>query len=102
MQTIETNEPKEQKKKKPRIPPTRYLQHADLVIEGYSRSWKQTLTMIREHGFPAGALISAQVRIWSREALDRWVAEREALNLKAEVGFRVRPPRKAAKVSEPV
>lgn len=90
------------KKEKPQIPePLENYRHPDLVRRRLTSGWRQTNNLIARHGFPAGFLVSPQVRLWPIAEVERWVAERRAENGKAETGFRRQSCRKSPAAGTP-
>jgi hypothetical protein len=48
----------------------------DLQTAGVAKSWPQLARMIELYGFPPGRLLSPQVRVWTDEEIDGWLATR--------------------------
>jgi predicted DNA-binding transcriptional regulator AlpA len=48
----------------------------DLKANGVAKSWPQLYRMIELYGFPAGRLLSPQVRVWTDTEIDAWLATR--------------------------
>jgi hypothetical protein len=48
----------------------------DLAAAGFVGSWTQLLRMIADEGFPAGTLLSANVRAWRLDELEAWLESR--------------------------
>jgi predicted DNA-binding transcriptional regulator AlpA len=69
-------------------PKTRLLRFAELRARGIVSSWPQLRRLIDNHDFPAGFLLSAQVRVWDEATIDAWLAVRRAAAAKAEVARR--------------
>ncbi len=53
-----------------------YVRFTDLVRANIVRNWPTLLRMIDEEGFPAGALLSRNVRAWRLDAVVAWLASR--------------------------
>lgn len=53
-----------------------FLRFPDLVAHGVVRSKMTLHRMIRDHGFPAGRLITPNCRAWTEKEVDDWLASR--------------------------
>jgi hypothetical protein len=53
-----------------------YCRYKDLRDAGIVNSWEQLRRMMEEQGFPAGLLLSANVRAWEIEKVTHWLDER--------------------------
>lgn len=58
----------------PHLP--RYVRFRDLRISGIADNWPQLLRLIEQHGFPSGRLLSPNVRAWTIDEVEAWVATR--------------------------
>jgi predicted DNA-binding transcriptional regulator AlpA len=54
----------------------RYHRYCDLRDAGIVKSWQQLRRMIEQWGFPAGRLLSPNVRAWTPEEINTWHASR--------------------------
>jgi predicted DNA-binding transcriptional regulator AlpA len=52
------------------------LRYPDLVAKGVVRSRMTLWRLIHDEGFPPGALISPNARVWDEEAVDAWIDSR--------------------------
>jgi predicted DNA-binding transcriptional regulator AlpA len=52
------------------------LRYKQLREAGIARSWAQLNYLIDEHGFPVGVRLSPQVRSWTVEEVEAWIASR--------------------------
>jgi hypothetical protein len=52
------------------------LRFADLKKRGLVNSWPQLKRLQTLHGFPVGIMLSANVRAWPEDQVDRWLADR--------------------------
>jgi predicted DNA-binding transcriptional regulator AlpA len=43
---------------------------------GIAKSWAQLKHLQKNHGFPAGRLLSPQIRAWTEEEIAEWLASR--------------------------
>jgi predicted DNA-binding transcriptional regulator AlpA len=57
-------------------PLPRYVRYRDLAAAGIVGSWMQLNRMMNSEGFPEGILLSANVRVWSVDEVERWLASR--------------------------
>jgi hypothetical protein len=76
-----------------------FVRYDDLVAAGFVGSWTQLLRMIDDEGFPAGTLLSANVRAWRLDEVEVWLAERPSARKSVPpdaVHPRVRDKRRAA------
>ena len=76
----------------------------DLVAAGFVGSWTQLLRMIDDEGFPAGTMLSANVRAWRLDELEAWLASRPSARKAVPpdaVHPRVRDKRRAAAEAQP-
>jgi hypothetical protein len=48
----------------------------DLKAKGFAESWAQLKRMIELYGFPPGRMLTPNVRAWTDEELDAYVASR--------------------------
>jgi hypothetical protein len=53
-----------------------YCRYKDLRDAGIVNSWEQLRRMIEQWGFPAGRLLSPNVRAWTPEEINTWHAAR--------------------------
>ncbi len=58
----------------PQLP--RFIRFRDLRNSGIVDNWPQLLKLIEEYGFPPGVLLSANIRAWEIDAVNRWIANR--------------------------
>jgi predicted DNA-binding transcriptional regulator AlpA len=68
-------------------PLSRYIRYRDLEAAGIVGSWMQLHRMMTAEGFPEGVMLSANVRAWPVDAVERWLASRPIAKKK------VPPPR---------
>jgi predicted DNA-binding transcriptional regulator AlpA len=54
----------------------RYISYPGLVDKGAVNSRMTLWRMIREHGFPAGLMITPNRRVWAEDEVDAWIASR--------------------------
>ena len=54
----------------------KFLRFADLKFIGIANSWAQLKKLQDRHGFPAGRLLSPQVRAWSEAEVNQWLDRR--------------------------
>jgi predicted DNA-binding transcriptional regulator AlpA len=52
------------------------LRYPDLVSKGVVRSRMTLWRLIKDEGFPAGALISPNARVWDEAEVDAWISAR--------------------------
>jgi predicted DNA-binding transcriptional regulator AlpA len=57
-------------------PLSRYIRYRDLVVAGIVGSWMQLHRMILAEGFPEGIMLSANIRAWRADDIERWLASR--------------------------
>jgi predicted DNA-binding transcriptional regulator AlpA len=57
-------------------PLSRYIRYRDLVAAGIVGSWMQLNRMINVEGFPEGLMLSANIRAWPVDEVERWLASR--------------------------
>jgi predicted DNA-binding transcriptional regulator AlpA len=57
-------------------PLPRYIRYRDLAAAGIVGSWMQLNRMMNTEGFPEGILISANIRAWPVDEIERWLASR--------------------------
>jgi predicted DNA-binding transcriptional regulator AlpA len=55
---------------------TTLLRFRDLKERGIVNSWPQLRRMIDLHEFPAGRLLSPNIRAWTGAEIDDWIASR--------------------------
>lgn len=61
------------------------LRFADLKAAQVVTSWPQLRRLIDNADFPAGFLLSRQVRVWDADDIEMWVEQRrQAISLKAQ------------------
>src|SRR5262249_10273946 len=53
-----------------------YVRYVDLVAAGIVRSWTQLVRLIDDKGFPAGQLLSPNIRAWRLDLVERWLSAR--------------------------
>jgi predicted DNA-binding transcriptional regulator AlpA len=53
-----------------------FLRFSDLKARGIAKSWAQLGLLQKNHGFPAGRLLSPQIRAWTEEEVAEWLAGR--------------------------
>jgi hypothetical protein len=53
-----------------------FVRYEDLVAAGFVGSWTQLLRMVAAEGFPAGTMLSANVRAWRLDEIEQWLAAR--------------------------
>jgi hypothetical protein len=53
-----------------------FCRYRDLVDAKIVTSWMQLNRLIDDHGFPSGQMLSANIRIWRVDQVDRWLSER--------------------------
>jgi hypothetical protein len=53
-----------------------FLRYGDLVAANIVRNWPSLLRLIDEEGFPAGAMLSRNVRAWALDEVMAWLATR--------------------------
>lgn len=59
--------------------PTTLLRFADLQARGIVRNREQLRNLVRDHGFPAGWMLSPNARVWDLPVVEDWLqARREA------------------------
>lgn len=81
-----------------------FVRYEDLVAAGFVGSWTQLLRMIDDEGFPAGTLLSANVRAWRLDEMEAWLAARPMARKAVPpdaVHPRVRDKRRAAAEAQP-
>jgi predicted DNA-binding transcriptional regulator AlpA len=54
------------------------LRYADLLALGIVRNRTTLGNWIRDRGFPAGALVGPNTRLWSEAAVQKWLDSRPA------------------------
>jgi hypothetical protein len=77
---------------------TSYLRFADLKESGLVQSWAQLRRLQDINGFPPGRLLSENVRIWTEDEIEKYLADRpikSSLPLKG--GAKIRRERYLAK-----
>ncbi len=57
-------------------PTTQLLRFADLKSANIVTNWPQLRRMIDGAGFPAGFLLTPACRVWDKDEINAWVAER--------------------------
>ena len=57
-------------------PLSRYIRYRDLEAAGIAGSWTQLHRMMAAEGFPEGVMLSANVRAWPLDQVERWLASR--------------------------
>lgn len=57
-----------------------HCRFADLRAAGLVSSWPQLYRLINEQGFPAGKVLSPQVRVFPIAEVKRWLATRPVTN----------------------
>jgi predicted DNA-binding transcriptional regulator AlpA len=81
-----------------------FVRYDDLVAAGFVASWTQLLRMIDDEGFPAGTMLSANVRAWRLDEVEAWLAARPTARKTVPpdaVHPRVRDKRRAAAEAQP-
>jgi predicted DNA-binding transcriptional regulator AlpA len=53
-----------------------FIRFNDLKARGIAKSWAQLGHLQKHHGFPAGRLLSPQIRAWTEEEVADWLATR--------------------------
>jgi predicted DNA-binding transcriptional regulator AlpA len=53
-----------------------YIRYRDLAAAGIVASWNQLFKMIDTEGFPAGVLLSPNIRAWKLADVEEWLAKR--------------------------
>ena len=53
-----------------------YIRFKVLKQRGIARSWPYLKDLIEDHGFPAGKLLSPQVRVWDEGEVSAWLETR--------------------------
>lgn len=64
-----------------------YCRYRDLVEAGITGNWPHLLRLIEDEGFPAGVMLSANIRAWDIAEVRKWLATRPTAR-------KVAPPRK--------
>jgi predicted DNA-binding transcriptional regulator AlpA len=59
---------------------TRLLRFADLQDHRVVSSWPQLKRLQQLHGFPLGRMLSPNVRTWTQQEVDDWIASRPVEN----------------------
>jgi hypothetical protein len=57
-------------------PLPRHVRFRHIRAAGIADSYTALDRLVRDHGFPAGRLISPNVRVWTVEEIDGWLAIR--------------------------
>ncbi len=60
----------------PRLP--RYVRFSDLRTAGIVTNWTQLQRLVEYEQFPAGVMLSPNVRAWPLNLIERWLAGRPA------------------------
>jgi predicted DNA-binding transcriptional regulator AlpA len=55
---------------------TSFLRYNDLVAANIVKSWTQLLRLIENQGFPPGRMLSPNVRAWTHQEVEEWLAAR--------------------------
>jgi predicted DNA-binding transcriptional regulator AlpA len=63
-------------KKELESPLPRYVRARELINAGIAGSYTALSRLIRDHGFPAGVLMSPNVRAWPINEVDTWLTSR--------------------------
>jgi hypothetical protein len=79
-----------------------YLRFSDLRERGLVRSWPQLRRMIKLHGFPAGRMLSPNIRVWSVEEVETYFASRPTEGPPARGCAKRGRPRKTASTTEAI
>ncbi len=74
------------------------LRFKEIKAAGIARSWTQLEYLIDCHGFPVGKKLSPQVRSWTVEEVEAWIASRPSD--RRIVSRRVGRPRKDAEADK--
>jgi hypothetical protein len=53
--------------------PKSWLRFSDLKARGIVKSWTQLKRLIELYGFPAGRMVSPNIRAWTDEEIDEYV-----------------------------
>jgi hypothetical protein len=77
-----------------------YLRFRDLKARGIANSWPYLKSLIEDHGFPPGKLVSPQIRLWDENSVSAWIESRpvEPAPPRGEPARRV--ARKAARLQQ--
>jgi hypothetical protein len=59
---------------------THLLRFADLQERGIVNSWPQLKRLQELHGFPAGKMLSPNIRAWRESEVDEWLDSRPTEN----------------------
>jgi hypothetical protein len=57
---------------------TSYLRFPDLKARGIVNNWAQLKNLVGQYGFPAGQLLSPNVRAWRADRVQAWLDSRPA------------------------
>jgi predicted DNA-binding transcriptional regulator AlpA len=79
-------------------PLSRFVRFRDLVAAGIVGNWMQLHRMISAEGFPEGLMLSANVRAWRADEIERWLASRPSARKKMPEG--AIPPRGRRRIVE--
>ena len=52
------------------------VRFTDLKAAGITENWTHLTRLINEQGFPAGILLSANIRAWDAASVRQWLASR--------------------------
>ncbi len=58
------------------------LRFANLRARGIVNSWPQLRRLQQLHGFPRGRMLSPNIRAWTEEEVEAWVASRPIENIR--------------------
>jgi predicted DNA-binding transcriptional regulator AlpA len=53
-----------------------FVRFRDLKAAGIARNWPTLLRLIDDENFPAGILLSPNIRAWRLDEIERWLASR--------------------------
>lgn len=56
--------------------------YRQLKADGVVDSWAQLKRLQRLHDFPLGRMLSPNIRVWTTEEVDKWIAERPTENVR--------------------
>ena len=77
------------------------LRFADLVERGIVNSWPQLKRLQQLHTFPLGKMLSPNIRAWTEQEIDEWIASRPVENPQPlKGGAKTRHKRARAKAEE--
>jgi predicted DNA-binding transcriptional regulator AlpA len=83
--------------------PSSLYRFPDLQERRIAGSWAQLGRMQKQHGFPAGIMLSENVRAWYADQVDAWLANRPTANATPLKGAaRVLHERRGAKADDQV